>query len=76
MESQHSYTGEKYNSETGVYKDTYNTIFSDSEVSIYGFSGNGYSLSIVGVSNNPDNLEVFTLSQTAQFLQELEKHLN
>lgn len=61
-----------YNSETGLYKDTYNSIFPNSEVSIYDFAGDGYSLSIVGISNNPLKEEVFTLSQTAQFLQELE----
>ena len=71
-----NYAKENYNSETGIYKDTYDSIFPDSEVSIYDFRGDGYSLSIVGISDNPLNEDVFTLSQTAQFLQELEKYLN
>lgn len=71
-----NYTKGNYNSETGLYKDTYNSIFPDSEVSIYDFMGNGYSLSIVGISENPLKEEVFTLSQTAQFVQELEKYLD
>lgn len=71
-----NYAKENYNSETGIYKDTYNSIFPNSEVSIYDFAGDGYSLSIVGISNNPLNDDVFTLSQTAQFLKELEKYLN
>lgn len=71
-----SYAKEAYNSQTSIYKDTYNSIFPDSEVSIYEFSGDGYSLSIVGISNNPNNMDVFTLNETAQFLQELNKYLN
>lgn len=71
-----SYVKDKYNSQTGIYKDTYNSIFPDSEVSIYEFLGDGYSLSIVGISNNPNNMNVFTLNETAQFLQELNQYLN
>ncbi|WP_042472032.1 hypothetical protein [Bacillus ndiopicus] len=71
-----SYDSESYNSKTGMYKDTYNAIFPNSEASIYEFTGNGYSLLLVGISSNLDNVDVFTLNETAQFLQELAKYLN
>ncbi|WP_066501860.1 hypothetical protein [Abyssisolibacter fermentans] len=56
-----------HNSNSNRYKDTYDKIFSKSEVYLYSFSGRGYNISLVGISDNPKHESVYTLNELAKF---------
>ncbi|MGE7946009.1 hypothetical protein [Lysinibacillus sp. NPDC093688] len=65
------YTEDLFNPQSGDLSKTYNENYPSSEVAQYSFLGNGYAISVLGISNNLSNQEVFTLSETTQFVDAL-----
>lgn len=70
------YTEDLFNPQSGDLSKTYYENYPSSEVALYSFLGNGYAISVLGISNNLTNQEVFTLSETAQFVDALSNYLN
>lgn len=65
-----------HNSKSNRYKDTFAEVFSKSEVYLYSFSGSGYNISLIGISDNPLNESVYTLNKLAEFTDILSSFLN
>ncbi|MFB7159272.1 MULTISPECIES: hypothetical protein [unclassified Lysinibacillus] len=70
------YTENLFNPQSGDLSKTYHDNYPSSEVAQYSFLGNGFAISVLGISNNLTNQEVFTLSETAQFVDALSTYLN
>jgi len=64
------------NDPEGFHKDSYDPIFSDSEVYLYSFDTHNVKVSVIGISENPHDKKVFTLSELARFVDQLVQFLN
>lgn len=67
------YTPSLFNSPDPDHKhhEYYDEIYTNAESSLYSFIGKGYNVSIMAISDNPKNIEVFTLSKAATFVDSL-----
>lgn len=65
------YTKDMFNYEIENASDKYPV----TEVAQYSFMGDGYVVSVLGISDNIQNKDVFTVSEVAQFVDELSKYL-
>lgn len=72
-EWQHSigYESRIHNSKTNNYKNYYSGTFSTSDVYLYSFASQGYNISLVAISENLSNQEVFTASELVRFTDKL-----
>lgn len=70
-----NYTEDLFNPATGPLSESYNEVFPSTEVAQYSFAGDGFSISVLGISDNLNGEEVFTISEIAKFIDQISKYL-